>query len=145
MSKVGTHLCDSHKKSGYMKEHVKCSNHNNKKVANLLAVPCYADLLETVEAGGELGEQDTEEWQPVLVRLHKDWRKAMEKWLPQSLELLFSKRKDVDIDEQEQRHRCQQVYTEEAQLMELLVDEAAGGDPMPDDGELEGSGDDFEG
>ncbi|KAF9000009.1 hypothetical protein BDQ17DRAFT_1427486 [Cyathus striatus] len=38
-----------------------------------------------------------------------------------------------------------QVYTEEAQLMELLADEAADDDPMPDDGELEGSSDDFEG
>jgi len=35
-------------------------------------------------------------------------------------------------------------YSEEAQLMELLADEEADENPIPDDGELEGSGDDFE-
>ncbi|KAG6850486.1 hypothetical protein C0991_010339 [Blastosporella zonata] len=65
------------------------------------------------------------------------------KWLPRSLELLFGGSKETDVDEQ-LRHR-QQVYTEEARLMELLADEEADEERIPDDGELEGSGDDFDG
>ena len=47
-------------------------------------------------------------------------------------------------DEQTLRTRRRQAYSEETQLMELLADEEADEDPIPDDGELEGSGDDFE-
>ena len=39
----------------------------------------------------------------------------------------------------------QQAHTEEARLMELLADEEADEEGIPDDGELEGSGDDFDG
>ena len=49
------------------------------------------------------------------------------KWLPRSLDLLFV------------------GYTEEARLMELLADEEADEESVPDDGKLEGSGNDFEG
>jgi len=66
------------------------------------------------------------------------------KWLPRSLELLFAGRKESDIDEQLRRTRRRQGYTEEAQLMELLADEEADEERIPDDGELEGSGDDFD-
>ena len=38
-----------------------------------------------------------------------------------------------------------QAYTQEARLMELLEDEEADEERMPDDEELEGSGDDYEG
>ena len=65
------------------------------------------------------------------------------KWLPRSLDLLFAGRKDVDIDVQIQRIRKQTAYTEEARLMELLAAEEADEETIPDDGELEGSGDDF--
>jgi len=37
------------------------------------------------------------------------------------------------------------VCMEEARLMELLADEEADEERIPDNGELEGSGDDFEG
>ena len=67
------------------------------------------------------------------------------KWLPRSLELLFGGRKETDVDEQMKRVRRRQAYTEEARLMELLADKEADEERMPDDGELEGSGDDFEG
>ena len=67
------------------------------------------------------------------------------KLLPRSLDLLFSGRKEVDIDQQMRRLRRQQAHTEEARLMELLADEEADEEGIPDDGELEGSGDDFEG
>ena len=67
------------------------------------------------------------------------------KWLPRSLELLFGDQKEVDVDEQLRRVRWREAYTEEARLMELLADEEADEDRVPDDGELEGSGDDFNG
>ena len=70
-------------------------------------------------------------------------RRSGTKWLPRSLDLLFAGRKDVDIDVQIQRIRKQTAYTEEARLMELLAAEEADEETIPDDGELEGSGDDF--
>jgi hypothetical protein len=66
------------------------------------------------------------------------------KWLPRSLELLFGGRKEVDVDEQLRRVARRQAYTEEARLMELLADEEADEERVPDAGELEGSGDDFD-
>lgn len=66
------------------------------------------------------------------------------KWLPQSLELLFSGRQETTIEQEMQRFRCKQAYTEEACLMELLVDKEEG-ETILDDGELDGSGDDFDG
>ncbi|KAG6884907.1 hypothetical protein C0995_009762, partial [Termitomyces sp. Mi166 len=66
------------------------------------------------------------------------------KWLPRSLDLLFSGRKETDIDQQIRRMHQRAAHTEEARLMELLADEEADEDRIPDDGELEGSGDDFE-
>jgi len=67
------------------------------------------------------------------------------KWLPRSLELLFGGQKEFDVDEQLRRVRRREAYTEEARLMELLADEEADEERLLDDGELEGSGDDFEG
>jgi hypothetical protein len=67
------------------------------------------------------------------------------KWLPRSLELLFGKQKVTSIDEQVRRAHRRQAFTEEARLMELLVDEELDEERIPDDGELEGSGDDFDG
>jgi hypothetical protein len=67
------------------------------------------------------------------------------KWLPRSLELLFAGRKETDVDKQLRCIRRRQAYTEEAWLMELLVDEEADEERVPDDGELEGSGNDFDG
>lgn len=66
------------------------------------------------------------------------------KWLPRTLELLFGGRKETSIEKQMERVRRERAYTEEGRLMELLVDEAEG-EAIPDDGELEGSGDDFDG
>jgi len=72
-------------------------------------------------------------------------RQRCSKWLPRSLALLFGKEKEVSTDEQTRRAcRCQ-VYTEEARLMELLIDEELDEERIPDDGELEGLGEDFDG
>ena len=54
-------------------------------------------------------------------------------------------RKEVDVDEQLKRVSRRQAYTEEACLMEILVDEEEDEERIPDAGELEGSGDDFDG
>ena len=51
----------------------------------------------------------------------------------------------TDIDEQLRKAQRRQAYTQEARLMELLADEEADEERMPDDGELEHSGDDYEG
>ncbi|KAF8164956.1 hypothetical protein B0H34DRAFT_670918 [Crassisporium funariophilum] len=64
------------------------------------------------------------------------------KWLPRSLELLFGGQKETNIDKQlRQTHYCQ-AFTDEAQLME---DEEMDKERIPDDRELEKSGDDFDG
>ena len=63
------------------------------------------------------------------------------KWLPRSL---FAGWKESDVDEQLRKTRRWQAYTEEARLMALLADEEADKERIPDDGELEGSGDDFD-
>ncbi|KAF8871332.1 hypothetical protein CPB84DRAFT_1754067 [Gymnopilus junonius] len=67
------------------------------------------------------------------------------KWLLWSLDLLFGGWKELSIDEQTRWSRRQNAYMEEARLMELLADEEADENPVPDDGELEGLGNDFEG
>ncbi|KAG6867626.1 hypothetical protein C0993_000399 [Termitomyces sp. T159_Od127] len=148
----------------------KRQNHEKEKAAELLVVPRYADLLEE---SGEGNEQDgADESRSSLVKSGKDWRKEMakwvrkeqeqsddesnddlldavygrqrSKWLPRSLGLLFGGRKETEVDEQVRRARRRQAYTEEAHLMELLADEEEDENRIPDDGELEGSGDDFE-
>jgi hypothetical protein len=58
---------------------------------------------------------------------------------------LFGGQKETDIDVQVRQIHRQQAYTEEAQLMELLTDEEADDDRIPDDGELVGSGNEFDG
>ena len=67
------------------------------------------------------------------------------KCLPRSLDLLFGSQKETDIDERMRQSQRWQVYTVETQLMELLVDEEADEERIPDDGELEGSGNNFVG
>ena len=58
---------------------------------------------------------------------------------------MFAGWKESDVDEQLRRTCRWNAYTEEARLMELLADEEADEERTPDDGELEGSGDGFEG
>ena len=48
-------------------------------------------------------------------------------------------------DEQLRRVTRRQAYTEEARLMEILADEEEDEERIPDAGELEGSGYDFDG
>ena len=67
------------------------------------------------------------------------------KVFPTFTELLFRDRNETYIDEPVRRMQRHQACTEEGRLMELLADEEAGEERVPDDGELEGSGVDFHG
>jgi hypothetical protein len=170
---VGADIRESQKQAGFIEERAKRKNHDPTGVSQLLAVPCYADLLEDdADASGDEVELPSTKSQSGLVKSRAGWRKEMtkwvqeeqarsddsddndlgeithrrrSKWLPRSLELLFGGRKETNVDEQRRRANRRQVYTEEARLMELLVDEEQDEERIPDDGELEGSGDDFDG
>jgi hypothetical protein len=170
---VGADIWSSQKEAGYAEERVKRQNHEQNQVAELLKVPRYADLLEDNDADMNGDGEELSESRSALVKSCEGWRKEMakwkkeeqarsddsdeeelrnvtygrqrSKWLPRSLELLFAGRKESDIDEELRRVRRRQAYTEEARLMELLADEEADEDRIPDDGELDGSGDDFDG
>jgi hypothetical protein len=73
---------------------------------------------------------------------------ASSSWLPRSLNLLFGGRPVEDNSNTldgylERRRSRRQGWSEEALRMELLVQEELDG--IPDDGELEGSGDEYDG
>ncbi|KAG6863576.1 hypothetical protein C0991_004943 [Blastosporella zonata] len=88
----------------------------------------------------ERADSDNEVDEPIMAP-----QRRHAKWLPRSLELLFLGRKDTDIDEQMRRIQRNTAYTEEAWLMELVAAEEADEDRIPDNGELEGSGDKYDG
>lgn len=146
----------------------KRKNHDDERAEKLLAVPRYADALEA-----SASEPDDDTAQPVrrsgrraqLVKSAKDWRREMAKWqadekareleaesdsetdagpargrslVPCTLERLFT-------DAQPKPRAARPAVTEEERLMELLADELADEERVRDDGELEGSGDDYDG
>ncbi|KAJ7584740.1 ribonuclease H-like domain-containing protein [Mycena floridula] len=134
--------------------HEKCEIHSMDRVQTLLAVPWYADILEGPdlsddESGGTHGptswrremkkwvedeQEHSDEEMPAAEDIGRNQRNK--KWLPRSLELLFGGTSKKPI----QRRK---TFNQEVLLMELLSAEAD--DEAPDDGELEGSGDDYEG
>ena len=160
--------------AGFIEDRAQRKNHDQTKVSQLLAVPRYADLLESADTSEDEGEQRNPMPQSALVKSHAGWRKGItkwireeqarddsdddelanlayghqrSKWLPRSLELLFGGQKEVGIDEQMRRAQAaqrRQAFTEEARLMELLVNEELDEERFPHDRELEGSGDDFD-
>ncbi|KAG6839582.1 hypothetical protein C0991_001300 [Blastosporella zonata] len=143
MAKIGADIGTSHKEAGFIAECKKRQNHDKANVAELLAVPRYADLLENGEVGGS-HEQEGSAPLSGLVKSHNGWQMEMAKWvqeeqaqildfdksdnelanvmygckrlkwLPQSLELLFGGSKETDVDKQLRQIRRQQVYTEKA-------------------------------
>ncbi|KIK02683.1 hypothetical protein K443DRAFT_121822 [Laccaria amethystina LaAM-08-1] len=120
----------------------------NGKVSELLAVPRYADLVEedTKTSEEELNHVKT---QTGLIKSREGWQKEMKKWVEEERDQsdddgeLANVTYETDIDEQLRRAWRRQAYTQEARMMELLADEEADPDRMPDDGELEGLGDDY--
>ncbi|KAJ6605628.1 hypothetical protein B0H10DRAFT_1820812 [Mycena sp. CBHHK59/15] len=171
MSKVGAAIRREHVAAGFVDPREKRKNHDDGHVANLIAVPQYADILEHDEASDEDEEEHISSW---LVTSRSAWRKLhaswmvmarqeemaaesaggtptpdgdvpappppgrSSKWLPCSLAKLFG----GQIPQPPTR-APRRAFTREELLMELLAAEHS--DEEPDDGELEGSGDDYEG
>ncbi|KAF8886255.1 ribonuclease H-like domain-containing protein [Gymnopilus junonius] len=162
MAKVGAEIHASHKEEGLVEDHAKRQNHKKLKLLELLAVPRYADLVEDVDKASML-VKSRQGWHKEMSKWVQKEREqdseaednnqlanavygcAWSKWLPRSLDLLFGGHKETDVDVQLRRVCRRQGYTEEAHLMELLADEEADEERIPDDSELEGSGDDFDG
>ncbi|KAG6825479.1 hypothetical protein H0H93_000637 [Arthromyces matolae] len=155
MVKVGADIRAYQKQSGLIDERTKRKNHDEGTVTNLLPVPrrnpgINRSKLIKSRSGWrtamaqwnekERANSDDEEDEPITAP-----QRRRAKWLPRSLELLFSGRKETDIDEQMRRIQRKTAYTEEARLMELVAAEEADEDRIPDDGELEGSGDEYDG
>jgi hypothetical protein len=140
-------------------------NHSDDRVAELLAVPCYADILEN-EADPD-DDNDGGSKSPIITS-GKSWRQVIEgwrkteqdpdldpdsdapetgrgapsrSWLPRSLELLFGGKATRSAGVNTGASRC--PFDRETLMMELLAAEYK--DEPLDDGELEGSGDDYDG
>ncbi|KAF8954336.1 hypothetical protein BDZ97DRAFT_1865985 [Flammula alnicola] len=170
MAKVGADIRASQKEAGFVADRSKRQNHENDKVPELLHVPWYSDLAVDTDTSED--DDRPSKPQSMLIKSRVGWRKEMakwvrvkqersdndedelsnvayghqrSKWLPRSLDLLFGGWKEMDIDVQMRWIRRRDTFTEEARLMELIADEEADEERIPDDGELEGSGDDFDG
>ncbi|KAJ7912030.1 hypothetical protein B0H13DRAFT_2478538 [Mycena leptocephala] len=160
MSKIGADIRASHKaEEGLFEEREKRKNHADDRVKDLLAVPRYADALES----GDEAEDNPVKPRQVLVKSREGWRKVFLKWvmdardndgnsgdeddtpapvsgnwLPLPLSKLFGEDAPRPADHRTRRP----TFNREQLLMELLAAEHS--DEAPDDGELTGSGDDYE-
>ncbi|KAJ6607555.1 hypothetical protein B0H10DRAFT_2071285 [Mycena sp. CBHHK59/15] len=165
MSKVGADIHASHiAGAGLYDQRGKRKNHDDGRVTELIAVPRYTDALES---GEEDSDDDTPNARPrsVLVNSARAWRKvhrklmvaardvadddamltnlvasmgaASAKWFPQPLSKLFGGQIKCPFERPARRR-----FTSEELLMELLAVEHS--DEEPDDGEKEGSGDEYE-
>ena len=163
---IGASIRAEHVKAGLSKSRQKCKNHDSEQVDTLLSVPRYANLLDDSGHEDSLPDQDGASSslysaRSILVASRTSWRCEMNKWmederesdenegqmerqqghttrtrwLPHSLGLLFGGTATRPV----QRPRCN--FTHETLLMELMAAECE--DEIPDDGELEGSGDDY--
>ncbi|KAF7341516.1 DUF659 domain-containing protein [Mycena venus] len=160
MSKIGADIRASHKaEAGLFEEREKRQNHSDKRVKDLLAVPRYADALESDdEANSEAQPRQVlvkskAGWQKVFLQWVMDAREmdgnsddeedapvtpANDDWLPLPLAKLFGE----DAPNPAHHRTRRPTFNREQLLMELLAAEHS--DEAPDDGELSGSGDDFE-
>ncbi|KAJ7813322.1 hypothetical protein B0H13DRAFT_2468745, partial [Mycena leptocephala] len=159
MSKFGASICTENLEAGLIHKREAREVHDPTKVSGLLSVPRYAD---TVDAGDdEDGSRPSK-----LVKSGAVWRAEVEKWVkaakdnedadvptqepapaagrsrptkffPRSLALLFG----GELTKPVEKPRREQ-FTEEVLMMELPAAEES--DEEPDDGELSGSGDNFE-
>ncbi|KAJ7166407.1 ribonuclease H-like domain-containing protein [Mycena crocata] len=163
MSQVGADIRASHMAAeGLFETREKRKNHDDDRVKDLIAVPRYADALES-------GSEDTDTNVPgkrrqVLVKTKRGWQKEFLKWVMASREaeaaeeedppqpaasgsrkwlpLPFSKLFGDDAPRPVDHRRIRRpTFDREQLLMELLAAEHS--DEAPDDGELEGSGDDY--
>ncbi|KAF8209248.1 ribonuclease H-like domain-containing protein [Mycena galopus ATCC 62051] len=163
MSKVAAALRAEHTAAGFIDTREKRKNHDDARVAELVAVPQYADIIDNGDESEEegVGSRGLVNSRGAWRKVHAKWvveaRLAemdidaesestdvleppaplgTQKWLPCTLEKLFG----GEINRPPQR-AARKAFTREELLMELLPAEHS--DEEPDDGELEGSGDDY--
>ncbi|KAJ7237891.1 ribonuclease H-like domain-containing protein [Mycena haematopus] len=159
MSKFGASIRSENLQAGLIHKREAREVHDPTTVSGLLSVPRYADAIEAGD--DEDGVQSSK-----LVKSGAAWRAEVAKWVkaarddeeagipaeepvpaanptrprkffPRSLDLLFG----GEVTKPVGKPRREQ-FTEEVLMMELLAAEES--DEEPDDGELSGSGDDFE-
>ncbi|KAJ7846627.1 hypothetical protein B0H14DRAFT_3678382 [Mycena olivaceomarginata] len=166
MSKVGADIRASHiATDGLYDKREKRKNHDDSRVADLTAVPRYADAMESEEEGSD--DDDSPRTRRSLVNSARSWNKVHAKWMVAAWDL-----SDDEDGEELQRlattmgpsttkflprtlaklfggqikcpfKAAPRPFTRETLLMELLAAEHS--DEELDDGELEGSGDDYDG
>ncbi|KAF7333164.1 DUF659 domain-containing protein [Mycena venus] len=163
--KIGADIRASHKAEGLFEQREKRKNHTEERVRDLLAVPRYADALESGDedmGGGSDGGKPKQVlvkskagWQKVFLKWVLDAREAegksdceeedaaeptrvSENWLPLPLSKLFGEDAPRPVDH---RTRRRGTFDRETLLMELLAAEHSSEEP--DDGELSGSGDNY--
>lgn len=141
-------------------------NHSSDTVASLLQVPRYADILDlsgdTPEVIDDGSDSDTQR-QNVFITTPGLWRKELAKWVEKERENESDTEEENQLISTRLRRSAatslaklfggttarpvtrppRTTHSEEALLMELLEAEYEG--EAPDDGALEGSGDDFDG
>jgi hypothetical protein len=157
-SQVGANIAADHQRLGLVEKRVKRKNHRS--TAALLAVPRYSDLLEDID------DEDETERGRALVNSEAGWRTEMAKWIGDARAADESD-SDSDSDDEvvapavritkwspcklsvlfggevKRSERAGQMeFDEEAALMEAFANQEE--DEYPDDGAMEGSGDDFE-
>jgi hypothetical protein len=158
--KIGANIRSEHIANRLVEARDKRKNHSEDNVSALLAVPRYADVLDGGE-GSENEEGSTQGPRSTLVHSAESWRQVMQKWIEEEREI---SERDPDTDQDTERRskpwlprslsllfggkvaqplgrRKRQPFDEEARMMELLAAEYE--DEPPDDGEREGSGDDY--
>ncbi|KAK7041329.1 DUF659 domain-containing protein, partial [Favolaschia claudopus] len=168
MFKVGADIRSEHLAAGFRKLREGRKNHDERRVGELIAIPKYADLVEdTAELGTDDDVDGEERVSSRLVNSRAAWRKVYtswavdacveemaeeeeidisatvpvpegrpSKWLPRPLGKLFGGTASKPLERRQRKE-----VSEEALYMELLA--AAHSDEEPDDGELEGSGDEY--
>ena len=161
---MGAAIRREHIAEGLREPRDKRKNHADSRVADLIAVPQYADLLDNEE---ESEEDEAEHTSSRLVNSRNAWRKTYVSWVA-AARLDATEDSDADIPEppapaarssrflparlsklfggkipQPPKRAPRRAFTREEMLMDLLAAEHS--DEEPDDGELEGSGDDYAG
>lgn len=163
---VGADIRASHiATDGLYDKREKRKNHDDSRVADLIAVPHYADAMESKGEGSD--DDDSPHTRQLLVNSAHSWNKVHAKWmvaardlsddedgeelqrlattmgpsttkfLPRTLAKLFGGQIERPFK------AAPHPFTRETLLMELLAAEHS--DEELDDGELEGSGDDYDG
>ncbi|KAK6981688.1 hypothetical protein R3P38DRAFT_3233777 [Favolaschia claudopus] len=170
MSKVGASIRAEHLADGLRKQREPRKNHDVKRVAELIAVPKYADLLEqTEDVDADSDGAEAVKVSSRLVDSQAAWRKVYTHWLVSARQEEMAAEDSGEAYEpsvpapegrrktwlpcplsklfggtvQKPPSRRRQAFTQEERLMELLA--ADHSDEEPDDGELEGSGDEYNG